>query len=294
MTSTQIQAFLKAAEHLSFTTAAEKLYISQPALSRSISALEQDLGLLLFVRRNNVLSLTPGGELLFQWLRKSKTSFESVLTKARQANAQETNSLRIGLIQSEILSEKGAAAIAHFQAKHSDVAVNIINHGTVPDAVLQLTEHNTDIALMVGTAIYGNPRLQYFEIGHYRRCVAVSILHPLAGRKTALLQEFANDVFISVDPVAFPSLSAMVRDTCSRAGFTPVINETSDITELISQVELNKGVALLFDHHTSRHNPLLRLIELEDVFVANLTCVWDRLNANPNIHTFIKLLSTEK
>ena len=53
MTSNQISCFLSAARNLNFTVAAEECYITQPALSRSISSLEEDLGVKLFERTNN-------------------------------------------------------------------------------------------------------------------------------------------------------------------------------------------------------------------------------------------------
>lgn len=293
MTSTQMKAFLKAAECLNFTAAAEALYISQPALSRSISALEDELDLLLFLRRNNVLSLTPGGQLLYDWLRDATGAFSTVLARARRANSEHKSELRIGLVRNEMPSEKCAAAITRFSAEHRDIAVEIIHYDTSLETIRSLSEHNTDIALMIGTAVYDNPRFQYFELDHYRRCVAVSILHPFAQRSTASLREFADDTFISVLPDASPTLSAMIRRTCSSAGFYPRLVEVADIPQLISQVETNKGVALLFDHHMARYDPLLHFIELEDVFVADLTCVWDRLNTNPNIHSFIKYLGAD-
>ena len=61
MTQTQINCFLAVARERSFTRAANSLYISQPAISRSISKLEDELGFQLFERRESALTLTTHG-----------------------------------------------------------------------------------------------------------------------------------------------------------------------------------------------------------------------------------------
>ena len=66
MTSLQLQYFLTAADCMSFSQASEKLYVSQPAVSRQIKLLEQELGCQLFDRaRKNAIRLTPAG-IVFQ------------------------------------------------------------------------------------------------------------------------------------------------------------------------------------------------------------------------------------
>ena len=57
----QLEYFLKVAEQLNFSRAAESLYISQPAMSYQIAELERALGAVLFVRARRKVSLTPGG-----------------------------------------------------------------------------------------------------------------------------------------------------------------------------------------------------------------------------------------
>ncbi len=84
MNTTQQKCFIEAAELLNFTAAAERLYISQPALSRNISALEEELGVMLFLRRNNVLSLTPGGEILYRWMKENAESLERARLEAKE------------------------------------------------------------------------------------------------------------------------------------------------------------------------------------------------------------------
>ena len=64
MTIAQLEYFMAVAEKMSFSAAAKKRYITQPALSRSISALEKELGTPLFVRSSQTISLTAAGRVL--------------------------------------------------------------------------------------------------------------------------------------------------------------------------------------------------------------------------------------
>ena len=62
MTYNQIRYFLKVAEELNFLKAAEKLYMTQPALGRQITALEKELNLQLLIRSTHGMKLTPAGK----------------------------------------------------------------------------------------------------------------------------------------------------------------------------------------------------------------------------------------
>ena len=64
----QLKTFCSVARTLSFTASAAELAISQPAVSRQIAALEEEVGAKLFLREHNVLFLTPAGRLLYEKL----------------------------------------------------------------------------------------------------------------------------------------------------------------------------------------------------------------------------------
>lgn len=287
MNSTQLKCFIEAAERLSFTAAAEQLYMSQPALSRNISALEEELGVMLFLRKNNVLSLTPGGEMLYGWVKENTAAFEQAVREAKKANSRGHDRLVLGFVNNEILSDRDSKTIALFRVKHPEVELTIV-HSPAREIIRHLTEQRMDIAVMIGTAAYGNPRLNYIESAHYRRCVAVSITHPLAGKDHVSLKEFAGDTFLSLRHDV-STLSSTVREVCAEAGFTPHIAELNDMSEIMAGLESGKGVALLMDNHAAAFNPLLKLVHIREFFPVSLICVWDKLNANPSIEEYLKI-----
>ena len=70
-----LKIFLEVANSNSFLEASNKLYVSQPAISKSMSKLEKDLNVTLFYRTNKGISLTPSGEILYNYLKKAEVYF---------------------------------------------------------------------------------------------------------------------------------------------------------------------------------------------------------------------------
>ncbi|EFE46619.1 hypothetical protein HMPREF0863_01532 [Erysipelotrichaceae bacterium 5_2_54FAA] len=75
MKKDQLKNFVEVADCGSINKAAEKLYISQPSLSRSIHALEEEMGRKLFIRSNRGITLTPTGNLLYYYARSILNQF---------------------------------------------------------------------------------------------------------------------------------------------------------------------------------------------------------------------------
>lgn len=70
-----LKIFLEVANSNSFLEASNKLYVSQPAISKSMSKLEEDLNVTLFYRANKGISLTPSGEIFYNYLKKAEVYF---------------------------------------------------------------------------------------------------------------------------------------------------------------------------------------------------------------------------
>lgn len=77
MTTKQIEIFLEVSRQLNFTTAGEKLYMSQPTVSRQMQLLEHELGFPLFIRGNNFVRLTSEGLIMLSAFEKMLQIYES-------------------------------------------------------------------------------------------------------------------------------------------------------------------------------------------------------------------------
>ena len=111
MLAIQYEVFFEVASHLSFTKAAEVLYISQPAVSKQIKKLEAELSIALFERSGNTINLTPSGEKLHQYLHQVKIIEKDVIQKIKGSGKFMTHVFQPQLIAGEVFKEKDQMSI---------------------------------------------------------------------------------------------------------------------------------------------------------------------------------------
>ena len=128
MTTVQMHYFIVAAEHLNFTMAAEQLYITQPALSRQIAAIEDEIGAKLFSRCNNVLSLTKAGRVLLHQLSGLYSDYQNVIKNVRDVAAGIEGHINIGVLEDQYMDASLSAAIRRLIQNNPLCEINITRH----------------------------------------------------------------------------------------------------------------------------------------------------------------------
>lgn len=84
MTSNQVRIFLAMTENLSFSKTAEEFFITQPTVSRQISMLEEEWGVMLFERNKRHVSITKAGVLMAEICKENIKKMESALSRAKK------------------------------------------------------------------------------------------------------------------------------------------------------------------------------------------------------------------
>lgn len=98
MNTLQIDYFLMIADSESFTAAAQKLHVSQPAVSRVIAALENELGCVLFDRRNHKAAvLTPAGRMFYDTFHQIRQSISDTIQKVNELTETKSGTFSIGV-----------------------------------------------------------------------------------------------------------------------------------------------------------------------------------------------------
>lgn len=117
-----LRAFEAAARHASFTHAAEELHVTQAAVSHQVKALEERLGVALFVRRPRGLEITSEGEALLPDLRDAFDRMTNALERVgRKANS---GTLNVSLVTTFALGWL-VPRLHRFQAKHPEIEVRM-------------------------------------------------------------------------------------------------------------------------------------------------------------------------
>lgn len=124
-----LRIFLEVANSNSFLEASNKLFISQPAVSRSIANLEESLNMALFYRANKGISLTPSGEVLYKYLKEVKNMLQSCERVLISMNDIEEGNLIIG-VQSHIVRNYLMDKIDHFRANHPNIKIRLVDLST--------------------------------------------------------------------------------------------------------------------------------------------------------------------
>lgn len=142
-----LRAFEAAARHLSFTKAAEELFVTQAAISHQIKALEDFLGVQLFIRRNRKLLLTDEGQLYWP---KIRDIFEKLVNATEQVKAQgATGSLTVCVIPT-FATLWLIPRLAEFGELHPEIEVRI----KASDVEVDFVREDIDIAIYYGKGEY--------------------------------------------------------------------------------------------------------------------------------------------
>ncbi len=285
MTTTQMEYFCEAAHCLNFTTAAQRLYITQSTLSRSISSLERELGLQLFERKNNVLTLTPGGEILRLTFEQVWDTLDIQIERARTANSAGTPGLSLGLLRGEMAPLTLAAALKRYRTYYPDIPVSIVMDST-ENLRNSLENQQLDAAIQPVYSLKDSVHLGRRSLFQFRYCLAMQAGAPLSNRQELSLLDCRNLTIISVKREFSDWMTESILGYCNALGFMPNYLEAPDINTQIMWLESGLGVALLTEQHHDFSNPLLHFAYLTDVPPLELDYVWSQQNTNPAISVF--------
>ncbi|WPU99543.1 LysR substrate-binding domain-containing protein [Mucilaginibacter sp. cycad4] len=155
----RLKVFYTVAQRLSFTKAASELFITQPAVTKHIKELEQQLSVQLFKRNGNNISLTTAGKILEKYAEKIFQTYTDLETELAQLNNLEAGTLHIGAsttVAQTILPK----LLALFKKTYPKVTFNFIQANTDQISQLVLAE-KIDIAIVEGAA--HSPQLSYTD-----------------------------------------------------------------------------------------------------------------------------------
>ena len=237
-----LRSFVTVAEELHFRRAAERKHMAQPALSRHIKRLEEELGVQLFIRDRRKVVLTEAGRVYLREARTILARIELAQREALRAERGETGSLSIGYAQFFIINSLFPEAVRLYRERFPAVALQM--HELLPaHQVEALLEGDIDVGVLwLPVADEGLREETLFE---EPLVVALPANHPLASDEQVALEDLAEEPF-----VIFPRWQAAVKHdlitgACLEAGFVPqVVVETNSIQGMVSMVATGIGVAL--------------------------------------------------
>ena len=127
------------AEELSFTKAAQRLRVAQPALSRQIRQLEEEIGVTLFERNRRSVAMTDAGRAFLEEARFVLERSERAVRTARESSHEGHRPLNVGYVWG-LFHSLAPAAVARFRQRHPDVSVNLFDQTATQQSVACSTQ----------------------------------------------------------------------------------------------------------------------------------------------------------
>ena len=188
-----LRALLAVADELNFTRAAQRLHLTQQALSGQIRQLEERVGVRLVERDTRRVELTPAGLALSEQARPLLASAQDAVAVARAAGTQ-TPKLTIGYI-APLTRRLVAPALERFSSTRPEVELTI-HFASFLDPLGGLRERNADVAILYGD--FEHPGIELTPLFSEPRGVALAANHPLANHPEVTVEEFLREPLVLV------------------------------------------------------------------------------------------------
>ena len=237
-----MQAAIVLAEELNFSRAAKRLHVEQSTLSRLISKLESQIGLLLFVRSHQNVEITEAGRHFVEEARRSVLHAERAVLNARAAlhGAEEilnvgksafTDPFLVTTLQSVRLPLYPGLKVKLWSSYSHELAHKV-------------AAGELDIALV--TSVPDCPTLSFLTVAETPLYIALSKEDPLADREKLRLEDLRSCEWILLASNVNPHVFEMIQRAASKKGITPVDRHYVMTAEEASELVLaHKGVAFL-------------------------------------------------
>jgi DNA-binding transcriptional LysR family regulator len=280
-----LRYFVAVADELNFTRAAERLHISQPALSKQIRGLETTLRAQLFRRDRRQVQLTAAGTVLCSVARRLLDEWDEGAAAVADAAAEEARLLRVGTLTS-IGRELYPGIIEHFTKRQPGWRVELRSFGW-GDSTAGLSDQAADAAFLWLPVDAADVEVEV--LATERRFVAISSQHPLAGREAVEFAEIAGEPF-----AALPASAGAARDfwlaTGQRAGRPArVATEVTSADEVFEIVSSGAAVTLLAEGNAVVYSrPGITCIPVVDLEPARLAVAWRRPERRAAVRDFIR------
>lgn len=287
MTQSQIQYFLAVAQEMSFSRAAELLFVSQPAVSRQVAQLEQELGVPLFERTNQGISITEAGREFEKFFRDSTRSFQQLRERLRNGGEAVRGTVRIGCVEGWDLSEFYPKLLAALTERYPHLKLDLsgFNH----DHIIQSLEHgDVDVVITADNLLYGHDRVSSARLTSRRGILLFSAQHPLAKKEGLTLSDFKDEPFYITAPATMRETTIELIALCTDSDFMPKIEHVPSLSAAYLQLSSGRGVMLCNDWMMACSNPLFATLPLQ--IQRGISLAWLTENDSPHVALFIKEL----
>jgi len=283
-----LRYFVAVGEEQHYGRAAERLHVAQPALSRQIQDLEQEIGVRLFDRLPRGVRLSAaGGSFLDDARRILQQVNEAAMRAGRVARGQ-SGTLRVGFTESASWHGVVPDSLRHFRAMQPEAELQLY-----PSASLEQMDAVRSGRLDTGF-VFSMPKsdsdLDQLLVAVHNLVLAAPKGHPLTKIRKLRLRQLNDMPFVWFPRRQSPGYYDRLMQTCFRGGLkTPnIVQEAVDQATMLSLVSCRLGVAFVSEPTRWRRPAGVVLLPVEDLNLPlPLSLIWRKDNASPLLARFL-------
>jgi LysR family transcriptional regulator, benzoate and cis,cis-muconate-responsive activator of ben and cat genes len=283
-----LRYFQVVAEELSFSRAAKRLHVAQPALSRAIQQLEQSLGADVLERTRHHVRLTPAGVVLLRETALLLQQVEESMRRVRRTAAGEEGDLRLGYIGPPTQPFLGRL-LHDYRQRYPLVSIHLEER--TPERVWEMVaKGRLSAALTRPVLAHEALGLRTIVLREERLGIVVPSSHSLAKRRSVPWTALAREPLIVLARREGMGLHDAVIAGCRQSGVTPRLSHTpSLIGTVMSYVEAGAGIGVVTEGVVTPM-PALRFVLLKPLQRVPLVFVWQEDDDSPPVQRFRELL----
>ena len=285
MTIKQLEYFSAVAKLLSFSKAAEQLYISQPALSRSILSLEEEIGAVLFDRNKHNVTLTPAGIVLASRLPKLSVDLSEIVAEAQQAHYGELGSMRLAIQNGLIIPDPVMGAFLEFTQPLSKAEIMPVCLDA-DDIQRSLREGKIEITYTCENLTPPGTIFETIQLLSDPACIAYNQERYKSEVKGNTISDFRSINFVMAGAESSLTVTRF-KELCISQGFYPKITQVKDSSKQFFCIENGLGIGIFPKHHKIFENKDICCLPIVNVPAFSCTLQWSAKSANPVIDLFV-------
>ena len=309
MNQRQIESFLAVAETGNFTRAAERLYISQPAVSKQVLSLEEELGFSLLIREyHKDVQLTEAGKLYYDFFHKVTEEYKAVYEQAQQYQQKMRGTLRLGILTGWKIQEKLQKVLEQMKQDYPEIEIRMsfadleplrkeAEAGkldlifTIRDSVRNATFESVKLAEMNRVLFYADDLFEKMQKQSVNRTADSvnkaegDIFAEPGNEDNRTVQDFRKITFFTVADGEYDS-AELVREYLRPYGFEPKVQLVPNIEEAVARTYSGMGAMIIDEWSREMKNTSLQHIVLNSCNEAVLA--WRKENRNPAFACFLQ------
>lgn len=290
-----LEYLVTVAESGGFTQAAEKLFISQPAISRKISALEAELGMPLFVRTGRRNQLTGAGEIVYRWACQILKDYEN-LERDLTGWQHHGKPLRLVYFSNGSITYV-SRAIRALKEKHPEVEVYAQSIQSLPtvdasfaSGLEQLRQGKVDVlfSFLPNVLRPGMDWVDYRTVEKGGLCAVAGEGHPLFHEESVTAAQLKRYPLVFPNPRYTPEVARAMREAL---GEPDQVTDSTDFNDFCVRIISTGRVGVMpYSTHTVATESLhaLPVSDVEEGF--DLVALWKKDSPHPDLAALISVL----